>query len=146
MKFFILGLFIPSLAMAAGVCSQYNDCEYYTCVAESKKCPRRSYPTSFGRRYCLSFQQRFDAFSPEAQTWIESVRSCLINKMESFREDLSCRELKKEAFLSHVPCYVESGFCELPLKDQKLILKTIWPAMRNVYALANGINVLKKCH
>lgn len=149
-----IGLFLISFSASAAFglvlasdCSQYaNDCEYYSCVSNSKHCSDESYPENFGKRYCLRYEERKENFSEEGKTWIQEVRKCLIQDMSTFENDLSCSQLRKRAFKGHVPCYVESGYCNLSLRDKIQVTRTIWPSIRNVYILASGINILKACH
>lgn len=142
-----IALALLTFSAFASDCSQYeNDCEYYSCVAEAKHCSDASYPVSFGKRYCLRYENQVNRFSDAGKVWIEEVRKCLIKDMSTFENDLSCPQLRKRAFKGHVPCYVESGYCNLGWRDKTQILKTIWPSIRNVHILASGINVLRACH
>lgn len=142
-----LFLVLLSLSAIASECSQYtNDCEYYLCVSAERNCGPRDYPERFGHRFCLRYSERLDTFSEEGKNWVNSVRSCLIKKMEDLDQNLTCSQLKTQAFRAHVPCYLESGFCQLNLKDKKAVIDTIWPTIRNVYVLAGGMNILKACH
>lgn len=146
MKWIVLTL-LSFNVFATSDCTQYaNDCEYYSCVSDSKHCPDSSYPVSFGKRYCLRYEERMGRFSDAGRIWIEEVRKCLIRDMETFESDLTCSQLRKRAFKGHVPCYVESGFCNLSVKDKARVVKTIWPSIRNVYILASGINVMRACY
>lgn len=145
MKYLVLGLL--SLSAIADECSRYtNDCEYYLCISAEKGCDRRDYPVRFGHRFCLRYSKRIESFSEEGKIWVDNVRSCLIKKMEELDQELNCSQLKVQAFKTHVPCYLESGFCQLKLKDKRAVIDTVWPTIRNVYVLAGGINILKSCH
>lgn len=143
----MLFLLLVSFSAFAGVCDQYeNDCEYYLCVSAEKQCDPSEYPVKFGHRFCMRYQERMATFSPAGKLWVEEVRKCLIREMNDFSDELSCSELKIKAFNSHGRCYVESGFCHLSARDKKTVVETIWPTIRNVYVLADGINILRKCH
>lgn len=142
----VLFLFSYSALAADSICADHlNDCEYYTCVAVSKNCSSRSYPTRFARRYCLRYDARNERFSQRGQEWINNVRSCLIHEMNTYVDDLTCGELKKRAFKDHVPCYIESGFCSLSNRDRKQILKTIWPSLKSFQVVLSGIETYKSC-
>lgn len=146
MKWMLTLLFTFSV-YASSDCSQYtNDCEYYSCISNAKHCSPANYPESFGKRYCLRYENQMNRFSENGKLWIEEVRKCLIRDMETFQSDLSCSQLRKRAFQGHVPCYVESGYCNLTFRDKIQVTKTIWPSIRNVYILASGINILRSCH
>lgn len=147
MNILLLGLIFFSVSSYAGNCSEYkNDCEFYACITEEKHCAPRNYPLKFGKKYCLRYETRINFFSDQGKTWIEDVRKCLIHEMDIMDENLTCRQLKRKAFKTHVPCYVSSGICSLPLRDKKAILTTIWPSLKNARILANGLQVLKQCY
>jgi len=137
---------IQASAWAGSTCSEINnDCEYYSCVAETKHCSKSSYLLRFGQRYCLRYNERRSAFSASGIKWIEDVRSCLIRRMSFYESILSCRDLKSQAFMDHIPCYLESGFCDLSKSDRFQVLKTIWPSLGHFKILANGYEVFKTC-
>lgn len=145
----LIGLLLSSFQIKAddlARCAEYsNDCEYYTCVTEAKHCRNSSYPIRFGRHYCLRYGNRINSFSENGKTWTQKVRKCLIREMSSYEENLTCGQLKRRAFKDHVPCYLESGFCHLSLRDKKLVLKTIWPSLTNPYVQAGGLRILRAC-
>lgn len=145
--YLIICLF-PLLAQAfdPSKCDQFsNDCEYYSCIAEAKHCNRFSYPTNFGKRICLRYQVRLDQFSKPGKAWVDSVRRCLIHEMSQFEEGLSCHGLRNRAFQSHVPCYIDNGYCQLSRSDQKLVIQSVLPGLTSLLAIRNGLNVLKIC-
>jgi len=43
---------------------------------------------------------------------------------------LSCERLKEKAFYTHAPCYVNSGFCKLGIRDWFEMLVTVAPAYK----------------
>lgn len=149
MKIYIIFLcLLPlwSYAFDAKRCDQFqNDCEYYSCIAEAKHCNRFSYPTNFGKRICLRYQTNLNQFSESGKMWVETVRKCLIHEMSTFEENLSCHGLRSRAFKSHVPCYIQNGYCDLSMKDKDLVMKAILPGLLNLEGIKNGIEVLKYC-
>jgi len=122
-----------------------TDCEYYTCVAAARHCQGRTYPLQFGRRYCLRFEARKDRFSPLGQSWINDVRSCLIREMDTYPPDLTCADLKTRAFRDHVPCYLESGYCNLSGRDKRQVIKAIWPSFKNIHVILAGFKTNEVC-
>lgn len=127
-------------------CQEFSsDCEYYSCLAAAKHCSHRSYLVNFGHRYCLRYESRLSNFTEDGQVWMQEVRKCLIREMSSYEENLSCKELKVRAFSDHVPCYIESGFCELSKWDKKQILKTVWPTLKNLRVLIGGFEISRAC-
>jgi len=45
---------------------------------------------------------------------------CLQVAVHELSDSLSCKELKKTARKSHLPCLLESGYLDLAKKDQKV--------------------------
>ena len=66
--------------------------------------------------------------------------------MSVYSEDLSCKELKKQAFKDHVPCYDESGYCELAKKDLKAVKKVIGLTMLKPRVAKSGLELKAVCH
>jgi hypothetical protein len=77
--------------------------------------------------------------------WIYEVRGFLIRHMNTYSDTMSCKDFKNYAFRDHVPCYLESGFCELSRSDRLEILKTIWPSLGHLKLVSNGYRVLQAC-
>ena len=99
-----IALLLISFSALASDCSELqNDCEYYSCISNTKHCSDSSYPVSFGKKYCLRYENQMNRFSEAGKTWIEEVRKCLIRDMETFADDLSCSQIRKRAFKGHVP-------------------------------------------
>lgn len=149
MKLMVISLFLLAFsALASGpesCANRTSDCEYYTCVAAARHCQGGSYPLQFGRRYCLRYEARKHRFSQEGQAWINDVRSCLIREMNTYPADLTCGDLKTRAFGDHVPCYLESGYCELSARDKRQVFKAIWPSLKNIQVILAGIKTNKAC-
>lgn len=141
-----LNLLFNLSAFAEGNCSQFaDDCEYYQCLSQEKNCDEKAYPLKFGHKYCQKYGRNLEKFSENGKAWVGSVRRCLISEIEKYQAEITCSEIKKKAFASHAPCYIESGYCELSLKDQRRVLKIIYPALMNVEAVPLGIHMGKEC-
>jgi hypothetical protein len=65
--------------------------------------------------------------------------------MHSYPADLTCGDLKTRAFGDHVPCYLESGYCELSARDKRQVFKAIWPSLKNIQVILAGIKTNKAC-
>ena len=144
--FIFICLFLSTLVHAQTECQQFlDDCEYYSCIEAEKQCGDRGYPIGFGRKYCMRFEERQAKLSLEGQEWMKRVRSCLIAGMEESTDGLSCREFKRSAVKLHVPCYVDSGYCQLSKKDKKAVIKMISWSMWRPSLLNAGLRVLKSC-
>ena len=70
-----------------------------------------------------------------------------------FSEKIDCAYLKKYAFESHIPCYVDPtgfgtpSFCGLTTKDKYEVVRIIKGAFLSEFTatVKGGIDVLKKC-
>ena len=122
-----------------------EECAYYACVEGIKKCGERKYFIGFGLKYCNSFDFRSAKFSEEGKLWLDDVKSCLIESIDSLDESLSCRKLKKASISSHVNCYVKSGYCNLSFRDKKEVIKTIKGALWRPSILRAGLKINFKC-
>ncbi len=149
MKYLIILIIALSSQMAFSFteCEQLSDsCEYYSCVEAHKKCGKRGYAIGFGKKYCTKFDKYSYKFSNEGKRWIEDVRSCLIDNLGITSDVLSCRKFKKEQIKSHIPCYLDSGYCSLSTKDKKLIRKVVYKTMWRPSFIVSAFKVLKACH
>ncbi|OUR99712.1 hypothetical protein A9Q84_01425 [Halobacteriovorax marinus] len=143
----ILFIFLFSLSSSAQFnCDELlDDCEFYSCVEEEKHCGKRGYMMAFGKKYCMKFQTEIDRFSENGKVWVSNVRLCLIDKMNNTDETLSCKKFKKAQVKSHLPCYVESGYCSLSGKDKRSINKVILKSLWKPSLIFAGLRVLGSC-
>ena len=142
----ILFIFFLSGQIYGLECSQFkDDCEYYSCVEAQKHCGKKKYPLGFGRRYCLKFDQRSEDFSEAGQKWLQSTKECLISASLEKDDGLSCKEFKRESVKLHVPCYINSGYCDLPNRDKKLVKKIIYKSLWRPSLVWAGLKVLRGC-
>ena len=109
-------------------CSWYRDClnRFNPCSSS----PSDEYALTYGNHYCTKYENNLNKFSSQAQQWIGKVRKCLQLALKTqLGSGISCSNLKVEAFDSHTKCYVDSGFCELPLSDYVEITKLVGNAL-----------------
>lgn len=143
--FFIFTALLSTSSFATKCDHLLDDCEYYSCIEAEKQCGKRGYPLGFGKKYCLKFDEKKESLSEEGQEWMLRVRSCLIQEMEQFEQTLTCKKFKKQSVKVHVPCYINSGYCQLSKKDRKAVIKIIrWSTWRPSI-LSAGVKVLKSC-
>jgi hypothetical protein len=127
-------------------CEQLSDsCEYYSCIEGQKSCGKRGYVLGFGKKYCNKFEEHSYKFTTSGKNWILDVRSCLIDNLGQTSTELSCRKYKKAQIKSHIPCYLNSGYCSLPKADKKLIRKIVYKTMWRPSFIVSAIKVLKTC-
>ena len=143
--FILISLFFKSFAMAEVDCEVLNDsCQYYLCKEMQTPCGDRGYNIDFGYRYCLKYQDD-SLYSEQGKEWLYSVRGCLQHKLNELASDTMCVDLKKHAINSHYQCYIDAGYCQLPLADKGRVLKTAARAMLNFDILLSGFKVLRTC-
>jgi len=117
-----------------GTCSFYLSCleAYFPCGPDG-------YAQSFGDMYCNAFVSptNFNSFSVAGQTWIKATLLCLqvdiVAIVFANYPNLNCNLLSDLAFASHPSCYVNSGFCNIPL-DWGHVIGVVWKALLSNYA------------
>lgn len=131
---------VPACAVAAPAssCAAYigredcSQCDYYLCrdAAAPSSCGATGYYRGFGYEYCQRYLTvTTPKLSPAGQRFAHDVRRCLMQAMEdTIATDTACSDVKTAAYASHPDCYIEAGFCALPLRDWVAIAATIRPA------------------
>lgn len=139
-------------AMEAGHCEEFigvdgcASCDYYLCreIRRDEPCGDRGYAMGFARHYCQLFTElTTERLSPRGQQWISDVRPCLQIALEEIDDDASCEETKRHGYESHPACYVDNGFCELPVTDMLAVLNTVAPQDLGVQPFVTGIECVK---
>jgi hypothetical protein len=128
-------------------CSQIkDDCQYYLCLETQKSCGKKGYLRAFGHKYCQDFKEaRNMGLSSQTKKWLVEVRTCLIRKLDEMDKDLTCSEIKKQAFNSHFPCYVETKFCNLRKRDKLKIITMLRKEIKKPAIIKLGINIMRSC-
>lgn len=108
-----------------------EDCTWYAkCLEKKYPCEGSDapYAIKFAEFYCKAYENRKGYFSVQAKKWIGKTRECLQKHLVPFLRAYSsptCKKIKEAAFRSHVPCYVDEGFCDLKCYDFPQVLWTI---------------------
>lgn len=124
-----------------------DSCNSYLCMEDDNKCGSNGYYLAYAHKYCDRFSKNINKFSFYGQVWLLDAKVCLQEKsIEIANIGLSCRNIKKEAFKSHVPCYLDAGFCSLSFKDKFNVMKIIHDSLLKPSTLIPGFSVLKKCY
>jgi hypothetical protein len=101
-------------------------CEYYACREAEAQCGVDGYLLSYAYRYCNKFRLITEPkVSHEGQMWLRKIRRCLITTMDVGEPDIDCSSIDSEGYDSHTQCYIDTGFCALPLSDRAAVLATI---------------------
>ena len=122
-----LPLFLLFCVSATSAFAQDNskpirgECEYYQYEDSIRQCGKRGYLIRYGYKYCNFFMgTHYDRWSEEGQKWATEMGYCLQMSIYELPDSLSCKELKKLASKSHLPCLLESGYLDLSKKDKRV--------------------------
>ncbi len=118
-------------------------CSFYDCRAATSACDGGGYLETFMARYCRRYALVTEPrVSPAAQAWLGRVRHCLAEGIDSaVPPDADCDTTRRLAQDTHTQCYLETGFCELSLRDWLGVLETIDPGdapLRTMLETAQG--------
>jgi len=148
--FFLLFIcFSTSLRAELNISCEVSEesCNSYLCMEDDNNCGKRGYYIGFGYKYCTKFSKYINKFSLTGQFWLFDAKVCLQKAtLEVSRKGLSCRQVKKASFKSHVPCYIDAGFCDLPLKDKFQVMKVIYKTILKPSTFLPGFKVMKQCY
>ena len=124
----------------------YSSCLFYDSLEVKFQCGKKGYPINYGKRFCLKFSNKRNRLSDEGKEWLDSTRHCLQQSLYDLDPNLSCKALRKKAFDSHIPCYLDNGYCGLDKKDRKLVIKTIFlSSLVRPRTWRPGLKVLRNC-
>jgi hypothetical protein len=106
-----------------------HEAVFYECAEEAADfgmgCGPDGYLIGYGARYARRFyRETRPHMSARGREWIDEVLVCLQRELrERIDETTSCDDIHTIAFDTHPGCYVEAGFCSLPLLD---LLHVVW--------------------
>ena len=124
-----------------------HEATFYTCAEQTLHCGSDGYLIGYGARYAERFYRRTRPWmSTAGQRWLDATLVCLqVTLRERIDAATSCSDVRTRAFDSHPECYVDAGFCQLPLSDWFAVAVTIdgadWlsrDAQRQVTATASA--------
>jgi hypothetical protein len=135
----------PAYPGPSSSCSDYiaiagcGGCQFYACREAEHPCGASGYYVGYAEKYCTRFLQALrPRMSPAGQQFLDVARDCLMRYVDSELPSAdACDEVKARAFASHVACYHDNGFCQLPLEDRWLLINTVDPADFNLSAALN---------
>ncbi len=103
-------------------------CGYYNCVDDVLGCSDDAYLVAFACKYADRYlAQTYGEMTADGRRFLEEVFECLQETLDEENGALDCTTVEEIGFASHVPCYVEAGFCDLILDDKLLVLQAIDP-------------------
>jgi len=131
---------IPSVDTIAG-----NANSFYLCADERSNfgdgCGDDGYLLGYGAKYADRFFNRTRRhMTRTGRRWIDDVLVCLQHSLrDTITEEASCPDIRTNAFDSHPKCYVDNGFCTLPVWD---ILNVVWSVDLTDFASADAARQL----
>lgn len=156
MRFYKIILFLSFVAFAnssqadfADSCprmSKANSCSFYDkCLEAKNQCGSEGYPLNYGLKFCNIFNSM--KLSSKGEKWITATMACLQEELVDFAEaKTACSTIQKKAFESHVQCYVNSGFCELPTDDKlKIAATNLWETVTSLEGSLQAAKTLAEC-
>lgn len=104
-----------------------QSCAFYQdCADATMQCPGGGYAINYGDKNCRAFSNNLGLLSSAGVTWVWDVMHCLqlalIPNLPPADCDATCNSVYNAAFASHPACYVDNGFCSLPVSDWAAIL------------------------
>lgn len=122
----LFSLFLCSQAGSQTAYQLSSSCTFYDSLEVSFVCGKRGYALNYGKKFCEKFSKETYKFSKEGQIWLDNTMLCLQQNLYDLNPNLSCKALRKKAFDSHIPCYLDNGYCDLDTEDKKLVVKTVF--------------------
>lgn len=125
--------------------SKTTSCDFYRCVDKEMPCGNDGYLLGFGERFCRRFDKILDKLSPQGKSWFFTARQCLTEKILSIDKSSSCHEIEEKSYSDHKPCYIETGYCDLSLRDKAHIMKVISPLLLKKHVFNVGKEIQIDC-
>ncbi len=118
---------IPDRDAIAGHESVFYRCAEDELAARGRGCGASGYLLGYGARYAERFyRETRPRMSTRGRRWIDDVLVCLQDELRaSIDVETSCADIRTLAFDSHPGCYLEAGFCTLPLSDVFKVAATV---------------------
>ncbi|KAK6339727.1 hypothetical protein TWF718_009121 [Orbilia javanica] len=110
-----------------GTCTATSSsCDFYTCLESKSGCGPTGYELGYALPFCNAITAVSSNLSVNGQAWYSATKLCLQNALSVEAScETSCTNIYLNAFASHVPCYLDSGFCELSGADLKVFFQVV---------------------
>ena len=125
---------------------QIESCQYYRCVSNQLGCKDQDYFIGFGEKYCKIYLKSESQYSSDGQTFLQTVRRCLKDQIETNYDDFTCANAKSIAISKHVDCYLQSGYCQLGNEDKsKVFISALSSILTEPLIIQTGLEVERAC-
>ena len=146
----LLAVFLYSISGFSSVCADaVGSCDFYQCLDQTFPCGDKGYALHFGHKFCTkSDTQLFNRMQTEqGKQWVLDTMKCLQQALSERLdiEALSCQKIQDIGYQTHMNCYIQSGYCELPGQDKKEIIKLLKFQLLKPKNIIQGIHLLQAC-
>ncbi|EPS35929.1 hypothetical protein H072_10615 [Dactylellina haptotyla CBS 200.50] len=110
-----------------GTCTpSSSSCTFYNCLENKSNCGPTGYALGFALPFCDAITTASTSLSTNGQAWYSATKYCLQNALTTEAScQTSCQDIYTNAFASHIPCYIDSGFCTLNGHDLKIFFQIV---------------------
>lgn len=124
-----------------------KSCAFYTdCAEATLQCKAGGYPLAYGRKNCLAFQSDLSKYTAAGRDFIWSTMHCLqLALIQIIQCDSTCASAGAAAFDSHPKCYVDGGFCDIPVEDWYQVIKTVGWDLASIKAIEQMLQTGGTC-
>jgi hypothetical protein len=132
MKFiFIIAIILSANSWAFNVdhCeSSSSSCNFYQCAEREYQCGDKGYLMSVAEPLCdaaaYEHISKTGKSNEQMSNFTKKVRYCLQEKVVEMSSNIkNCNDLKDKALDSHIPCFVNNGYCELSFLQKIRVFK-----------------------
>ncbi|GMR45734.1 hypothetical protein PMAYCL1PPCAC_15929 [Pristionchus mayeri] len=91
-------------------------CNVYSELESFAPCESSGYALNYGLPNCEAFTAKKWLYTTSGKIFLDCTRNCLADfiRTQIIAKGVSdCATIQSSAFDSHVPCYVDCGFCEV---------------------------------
>ncbi|KAF3923118.1 hypothetical protein ABW20_dc0107119 [Dactylellina cionopaga] len=131
-KTFVL-LYVP---LASATCVPWStpgtctptpaSCTFYNCLESKSSCGPTGYALGYALPFCEGISAISSTLSSNGQAWYSATKYCLQNALLTESQcETTCQDIYTNAFASHIPCYIDSGFCTLNGHDLKIFFQLV---------------------
>lgn len=141
-------------------------CDYYLCIEANHQCGVDGYSVGYGYKYCNRslFGLLQEMQSEVGREWVVKTVRCLQTKLNGELDmasagraarvegrvvgsamAMSCDQIRQTALDSHPDCYVDSGFCEMPMADKMKIFNTVKSELLSSSTVSQATKTLSRC-
>ena len=146
----ILFIYFYTSTGFSSVCAEaVGSCDFYQCLESVNPCGDQGYAVHFGYKFCTKSENQLLSKMPDDQgrRWVLDTMKCLQQALSDQLDpsEISCQKIKKTGYATHLECYIQSGYCELPGQDKKEIIKLLKFQLLKPKNIIQGIHLLQAC-